>query len=312
MGEELAGFIEKLHNLRRYALMNTLAIIKITKKHDKHSSEQIQPTVLASLNGRPFFDSPRFPALVESVETLASSFAFIQPLANGPCIAAPMLVASPLSADSAPLHSISAMLRHAGGDSPAAHHPPLPAGPPGPALYHPHQQPAAWAQTNPLSLMPPYMGAAHPLHGPAGAHHHHTGHHHPPAGGPFGFFAPGRYGMAAPAHHSTAAAAAAAGGADGGGLPPPAGLHRNGGAESAAVRGGLRERHRVGWGAFAVSETPPPPPPRPPNPLLQSNIRSRGGGNIACRFFYWILTLVKIRAPHSASSAPIILTMSFG
>jgi hypothetical protein len=45
--EDLALFNDMLQSLRRFAIINTMGIIKITKKHDKHhASTPVQPAIL--------------------------------------------------------------------------------------------------------------------------------------------------------------------------------------------------------------------------------------------------------------------------
>lgn len=44
--EDLACFTDLLQSLRRFAVVNTVAIVKITKKHDKRSPIPVQPIIL--------------------------------------------------------------------------------------------------------------------------------------------------------------------------------------------------------------------------------------------------------------------------
>eukprot|EP00960_Hanusia_phi_P072276 767745-Hanusia_phi.AAC.1 len=71
---DIAAFAVKVQNLRRYAIVNALAVVKITKKHDKHSLEPLQPKVIKAMEDFAFFSSSRFPGLLNSTESLLERF----------------------------------------------------------------------------------------------------------------------------------------------------------------------------------------------------------------------------------------------
>lgn len=46
--------------MRKFVMMNTLAIVKITKKHDKHNMRQLQAEMVDTVHKRHFYSSARF------------------------------------------------------------------------------------------------------------------------------------------------------------------------------------------------------------------------------------------------------------
>lgn len=46
--------------MRKFVMMNTLAVVKITKKHDKNSERHLQADMVAAVHRHHFYSSPRF------------------------------------------------------------------------------------------------------------------------------------------------------------------------------------------------------------------------------------------------------------
>ena len=64
-------FRMQLETLRKFVMINVLAIIKITKKHDKHSRYAIQSELVRAVHDKYFYRSEKFGTLITDVEVLA-------------------------------------------------------------------------------------------------------------------------------------------------------------------------------------------------------------------------------------------------
>ena len=58
--------------MRKYVMMNTLAVIKITKKHDKHQTRQLQREMVDNVHRHHFYSSARFGTLITDIEVVAT------------------------------------------------------------------------------------------------------------------------------------------------------------------------------------------------------------------------------------------------
>jgi hypothetical protein len=70
----LIGYLQ-VDGMRKFVMMNTLAVVKITKKHDKHSERHLQADMVAAVHRHHFYSSPRFGTvrLGHIARTIASS-----------------------------------------------------------------------------------------------------------------------------------------------------------------------------------------------------------------------------------------------
>jgi SPX domain protein involved in polyphosphate accumulation len=50
--KEFVAFSAKIDVLRKFVMLNVLAVIKISKKHDKHSRMPMQPQLVAEVHQR--------------------------------------------------------------------------------------------------------------------------------------------------------------------------------------------------------------------------------------------------------------------
>ena len=74
MGEVLECFVaftSKVETLRDFVMLNLQAVVKITKKHDKHSDTYLQTDLVQQVHMRNFFRSKKFGELIADVEALA-------------------------------------------------------------------------------------------------------------------------------------------------------------------------------------------------------------------------------------------------
>jgi len=72
MIQSLLQFSAKVDRLRKFVMLNSLAVIKITKKHDKQSAVQLRWEMVQHVHRRHFYSSRRFGSLITDVEVLAS------------------------------------------------------------------------------------------------------------------------------------------------------------------------------------------------------------------------------------------------
>mmetsp|Transcript_46074 Transcript_46074/g.144534 ORF Transcript_46074/g.144534 Transcript_46074/m.144534 type:complete len:738 (-) Transcript_46074:85-2298(-) len=72
MIQSLLQFSAKVDSLRKFVMLNSLAVIKITKKHDKQSAVQLRWEMIQHVHRRHFYSSRRFGSLITDVEVLAS------------------------------------------------------------------------------------------------------------------------------------------------------------------------------------------------------------------------------------------------
>lgn len=70
--KELLEFSAKIDKMRKFVMLNTLAVIKITKKHDKQSQRPLQSEMVNSVHKRHFYNSGRFSSLIIDSEVLTS------------------------------------------------------------------------------------------------------------------------------------------------------------------------------------------------------------------------------------------------
>jgi len=63
---------DKLRYLERFASFNLMAVVKIVKKHDKHSSTPISAKVISSLSERRFVNSLLLPVVSQGVQALSA------------------------------------------------------------------------------------------------------------------------------------------------------------------------------------------------------------------------------------------------
>jgi len=70
--KELLAFSAKIDKMRKFVMLNTLAVIKITKKHDKQSQRPLQSEMVNSVHKRHFYNSGRFSSLIIDSEVLTS------------------------------------------------------------------------------------------------------------------------------------------------------------------------------------------------------------------------------------------------
>lgn len=74
MGEVIENFMRftaNVETLRHYVMLNLQAVIKITKKHDKHSDIPLQGDLVQQVHNRNFFKSQSFGMLIMDIEVLA-------------------------------------------------------------------------------------------------------------------------------------------------------------------------------------------------------------------------------------------------
>jgi hypothetical protein len=74
MGDLIHNFMAltaKVETLRNFVMLNLQAVIKITKKHDKHSDINLQSDVVQQVHNRDFFKSQLFGTLILDIEALA-------------------------------------------------------------------------------------------------------------------------------------------------------------------------------------------------------------------------------------------------
>eukprot|EP00960_Hanusia_phi_P067321 766604-Hanusia_phi.AAC.1 len=76
--QALLHFSAKVDNMRKFVMINTLAVVKITKKHDKQEgvTKQLQWEMVNTVHKKHFYNSPHFSALITDVEVLASEIMF--------------------------------------------------------------------------------------------------------------------------------------------------------------------------------------------------------------------------------------------
>ena len=60
-----------METLRDFVMLNLQAVVKITKKHDKHSDTYLQTDLVQQVHMRNFFRSKKFGELIADVEALA-------------------------------------------------------------------------------------------------------------------------------------------------------------------------------------------------------------------------------------------------
>ena len=70
--EDFAAFTVQVDTLRDYVMLNLQAVIKITKKHDKHSDTSLQGDLVQQVHSRNFFRSQLFGKLIMDIEVLAT------------------------------------------------------------------------------------------------------------------------------------------------------------------------------------------------------------------------------------------------
>eukprot|EP00286_Rhodomonas_abbreviata_P028475 CAMPEP_0181299224 /NCGR_PEP_ID=MMETSP1101-20121128/6225_1 /TAXON_ID=46948 /ORGANISM="Rhodomonas abbreviata, Strain Caron Lab Isolate" /LENGTH=337 /DNA_ID=CAMNT_0023404345 /DNA_START=285 /DNA_END=1295 /DNA_ORIENTATION=- len=70
------SFSGRVDSMRKFIMMNTLAVVKITKKHDKQSARQLQWDMVAAVHKRHFYNSQRFGSLITDIEVLASQIMY--------------------------------------------------------------------------------------------------------------------------------------------------------------------------------------------------------------------------------------------
>ena len=69
--ENFVAFTAKVDTLRDYVMLNLQAVIKITKKHDKHSDTHLQSDLVQQVHHRNFYRSELFGGLILEIEKLA-------------------------------------------------------------------------------------------------------------------------------------------------------------------------------------------------------------------------------------------------
>ena len=76
--QALLHFSAKVDKMRKFVMINTLAVVKITKKHDKQEgiAKQLQWEMVNTVHKKHFYNSPHFSALITDVEVLASEIMF--------------------------------------------------------------------------------------------------------------------------------------------------------------------------------------------------------------------------------------------
>lgn len=70
------SFSARVDSMRKFIMMNTLAVVKITKKHDKQSARQLQWDMVSTVHKRHFYNSQRFGSLITDIEVLASQIMY--------------------------------------------------------------------------------------------------------------------------------------------------------------------------------------------------------------------------------------------
>lgn len=72
VGVDLASFVGKIQSLKRFAVLNALAVVKITKKHDKYATEheKIQEAIMHNVRALSFCSSARFSELMRTTAAL--------------------------------------------------------------------------------------------------------------------------------------------------------------------------------------------------------------------------------------------------
>lgn len=72
VGVDLASFVGKIQSLKRFAVLNALAVVKITKKHDKYATEheKIQEALMHNVRAMSFCSSARFSELMRTTAVL--------------------------------------------------------------------------------------------------------------------------------------------------------------------------------------------------------------------------------------------------
>jgi hypothetical protein len=69
--ENFGALTAKVETLRHFVMLNLQAVIKITKKHDKHSDVNLQSDIVQKVHDRNFFKSQLFGTLIMDIEVLA-------------------------------------------------------------------------------------------------------------------------------------------------------------------------------------------------------------------------------------------------
>jgi hypothetical protein len=69
--ENFGALTAKVETLRHFVMLNLQAVIKITKKHDKHSDINLQSDIVQQVHDRNFFKSQLFGTLIMDIEVLA-------------------------------------------------------------------------------------------------------------------------------------------------------------------------------------------------------------------------------------------------
>eukprot|EP00281_Chroomonas_sp_CCMP1168_P034208 CAMPEP_0206245958 /NCGR_PEP_ID=MMETSP0047_2-20121206/18986_1 /ASSEMBLY_ACC=CAM_ASM_000192 /TAXON_ID=195065 /ORGANISM="Chroomonas mesostigmatica_cf, Strain CCMP1168" /LENGTH=320 /DNA_ID=CAMNT_0053671315 /DNA_START=358 /DNA_END=1317 /DNA_ORIENTATION=+ len=70
--KEFLTLSAKVDGMRKFVMMNTLAVVKITKKHDKHNERQLQWEMVDNVHKHHFYSSARFGTLITDIEVLAT------------------------------------------------------------------------------------------------------------------------------------------------------------------------------------------------------------------------------------------------
>jgi hypothetical protein len=78
MIKALLQFSAKVDGMRKFVMINSLAVIKITKKHDKQPGvkEQMQSDMVALVHRKHFYNSPKFSSLITDTQVLASQLMY--------------------------------------------------------------------------------------------------------------------------------------------------------------------------------------------------------------------------------------------
>ena len=78
MIKTLLQFSAKVDHMRKFVMINSLAVIKITKKHDKQPGvkEQMQSDMVSLVHHKHFYSSPKFSTLITDIQVLASQLMY--------------------------------------------------------------------------------------------------------------------------------------------------------------------------------------------------------------------------------------------
>ena len=78
MIKALLQFSAKVDGMRKFVMINSLAVIKITKKHDKQPGvkEQMQGDMVAQVHRKHFYSSAKFSSLITDTQVLASQLMY--------------------------------------------------------------------------------------------------------------------------------------------------------------------------------------------------------------------------------------------